>query len=338
MRGVFDAASAAAPSVVFLDELDAIAPTRQGLGGAAAGGSAAASRLLTTLLTLLDGQGDEMRQVVVIAATNRPEAVDMAVRRPGRLDVEVEVGPPGPRQREEMLRSHLRRVRHAVLDAAVSAIAAGLHGALFPPNKPPHVCFPTPTAPSVCARPDRPAVGHYSKHEAAILRPPAGPLGFVASDVALLVQEAALRALRRGIDAAAPGPASADLERQMGALSLGGSMGPGAAGGAATGELAVTEADVRGALLGIHPSAMREARPACRAGEPLLRASPWRALRSCSAARSRRASPRTNPPSAVGGGGDADDELGRHRRSRGCQAGAEGGGGLARCLPSRTHR
>lgn len=71
MRGVFEAAAAAAPSVVFLDELDAIAPTRNGLGGAAAGGSATASRLLTTLLTLLDGQGDEMKGIVVIAATNR---------------------------------------------------------------------------------------------------------------------------------------------------------------------------------------------------------------------------------------------------------------------------
>lgn len=73
LRGVFDAASAAAPSVVFLDELDAIAPSRSGVGGGGGGGggSAMASRLLTTLLTILDGQGDEMKGIVVIAATNR---------------------------------------------------------------------------------------------------------------------------------------------------------------------------------------------------------------------------------------------------------------------------
>lgn len=88
----------------------------------------------------------------------------------------------------------------------------------------------------------------------------------MASDVALLVQEAALRALRRGIDAAAAraggastagaDDAAAGLQRQLQSLSLAGS--PGAAEGQA--ELCVTEADVRAALLGIHPSAMREAR------------------------------------------------------------------------------
>ena len=126
LAAVFAAAAAAAPAVVFLDELDAIAPSRSALGGGSAG--AAAGRLLTTLLTLLDGQEDELRGVMVLAATNRPGAVDGAVRRPGRLDVELEVPVPTARARRGMLEAHLRPLRHSLQPEDVAAIAAASHG------------------------------------------------------------------------------------------------------------------------------------------------------------------------------------------------------------------
>lgn len=124
LRGIWAAASALAPSLIFIDEIDALAPARGG-GGHGAGSSASAdmsSRLVTVLLTLMDGvqqgpgQGGQQAQasassapaaggVVVVAATNRPDALDAALRRPGRLEREVEVGAPGPAARADMLRT-----------------------------------------------------------------------------------------------------------------------------------------------------------------------------------------------------------------------------------------
>jgi ATP-dependent 26S proteasome regulatory subunit len=73
-------------SKVFIDELDAIAPQRsdesEGLG----------RRLVATLLTVMDGSKKYLHRVLVVAATNRPEAIDSALRRPGRFDREIEIG------------------------------------------------------------------------------------------------------------------------------------------------------------------------------------------------------------------------------------------------------
>lgn len=91
LRDVFASAQRRSPCIIVLDEVDALCPVREDAGGVDA-------RVVTTLLTLMDGVdavskggGDEAR-VVVVATTNRPNAIDPALRRPGRFDREIEIG------------------------------------------------------------------------------------------------------------------------------------------------------------------------------------------------------------------------------------------------------
>jgi transitional endoplasmic reticulum ATPase len=101
LRELFEKASAAAPSIIFIDEIDSIAPKRGQVTGEAE------KRLVAQLLSLMDGI--EARQnLVVIAATNRPEAIDEALRRPGRFDREIVVGVPDENGRFEILQIHTR--------------------------------------------------------------------------------------------------------------------------------------------------------------------------------------------------------------------------------------
>ncbi len=101
LRELFEQAAAAAPSIIFIDEIDSIAPKRSQVSGEAE------KRLVAQLLTLMDGI--EARQnTVVIAATNRPEAIDEALRRPGRFDREIVVGVPDEIGRREILGIHTR--------------------------------------------------------------------------------------------------------------------------------------------------------------------------------------------------------------------------------------
>ena len=101
LREIFEAATKAAPSIVFIDEIDSIAPKRGQVTGEAE------KRLVAQLLTLMDGL-EARANVVVIAATNRPEAIDEALRRPGRFDREIVVGVPDERGRREILGIHTR--------------------------------------------------------------------------------------------------------------------------------------------------------------------------------------------------------------------------------------
>ena len=101
LREVFEEAAKAAPSIVFIDEIDSIAPKRSGTPGEAE------KRLVAQLLTLMDGLGTSTN-IVVIAATNRPDAVDEALRRPGRFDREIVVGVPDEKGRREILGIHTR--------------------------------------------------------------------------------------------------------------------------------------------------------------------------------------------------------------------------------------
>lgn len=101
LRAVFDKARKTAPSIVFIDEIDSIAPRRDNVYGEVE------KRIVAQLLTLMDGMGDA-RDVVVIAATNREDAIDPALRRPGRFDREIEIGVPGRGGRREILGVHLR--------------------------------------------------------------------------------------------------------------------------------------------------------------------------------------------------------------------------------------
>src|SRR5215218_6714588 len=101
LRELFEQAAAAAPSIIFIDEIDSIAPKRGQVTGEAE------KRLVAQLLTLMDGI-EPRQNLVVIAATNRPEAIDEALRRPGRFDREIVVGVPDEAGRREILGIHTR--------------------------------------------------------------------------------------------------------------------------------------------------------------------------------------------------------------------------------------
>jgi transitional endoplasmic reticulum ATPase len=101
LRDLFAEAAANAPSIIFIDEIDSIAPKRGQVSGEAE------KRLVAQLLTLLDGL-EPRQNLVVIAATNRPEAIDEALRRPGRFDREIVVGVPDEAGRREILTIHTR--------------------------------------------------------------------------------------------------------------------------------------------------------------------------------------------------------------------------------------
>jgi transitional endoplasmic reticulum ATPase len=102
VRALFRRAAAAAPALVFLDEVDALAPRR---GGSTDAG--VADRVVAALLTELDG-AEPLRDVVVLAATNRPELIDPALLRPGRLERRVYVPPPNAAARADILRASSR--------------------------------------------------------------------------------------------------------------------------------------------------------------------------------------------------------------------------------------
>jgi transitional endoplasmic reticulum ATPase len=101
LREIFEQAAQNAPSIIFIDEIDSIAPKRGQVTGEAE------KRLVAQLLTLLDGM-EPRQNTVVIAATNRPEAIDEALRRPGRFDREIVVGVPDEPGRREILGIHTR--------------------------------------------------------------------------------------------------------------------------------------------------------------------------------------------------------------------------------------
>jgi transitional endoplasmic reticulum ATPase len=101
LREIFEEAEENAPSIVFIDEIDAIAPKREEVTGEAE------RRTVAQLLTLMDGLKTR-GQVVVIGATNRPDALDPAIRRGGRFDREIEIGVPDKDGRREVLQIHTR--------------------------------------------------------------------------------------------------------------------------------------------------------------------------------------------------------------------------------------
>jgi transitional endoplasmic reticulum ATPase len=177
LRKVFAEAARTAPSIVFLDEIDSIAPRREKSAGDVE------KRVVAQLLALMDGL-DRRQQVIVIAATNLPDALDPALRRPGRFDREIEIPPPDRAGRREILDIHSCGMP---LDGAVSldSLAARTHG-------------------------------------------------FVGADLAALCREAAMRCLRRNLNALT-------------------------SGAIAPGDLLVTVPDFDAALLDIEPSAMRGA-------------------------------------------------------------------------------
>ncbi len=181
LRKVFEEAKENAPAIIFIDEIDAIAPKREEVLGEVE------RRVVAQLLTLMDGleaRGD----VIVIAATNRPNAVDPALRRPGRFDREIELPVPDRKARKEILQIHTRNVPLAE-DVDLDELAAKTHG-------------------------------------------------FVGADLAALVKEAAMKALRRILP-------KIDLEAEEIPPEI-------------LEELKVTRKDFEEALKEVRPSALRE--------------------------------------------------------------------------------
>ena len=130
LREVFEEAEKAAPSIIFIDEIDSIAPKRENVHGETE------KRLVAQLLTLMDGLNSRVN-VVVIVATNRPDAIDEALRRPGRFDREIVIGVPDEKGRREIIGIHTRgmplgegvdlgelaRTTHGFVGADIAALA-----------------------------------------------------------------------------------------------------------------------------------------------------------------------------------------------------------------------
>lgn len=117
LRAVFEEARKRAPSVIFIDEIDAIAPKREALSGE----KQVERRIVAQLLTLMDGLAGR-GEVVVLAATNLPDSLDPALRRPGRFDREIRIDPPDRAGRREILSVHSRFMPLGA-DVALEALA-----------------------------------------------------------------------------------------------------------------------------------------------------------------------------------------------------------------------
>ena len=120
LREIFDDAQKAAPSIIFIDEIDSIAPKRGEVTGEVE------RRVVAQLLAMMDGL-KERGAVVVIGATNREEAIDPALRRPGRFDREIEIGVPDRSDRIEILQIHVQNMPLAD-DINLESLADRMHG------------------------------------------------------------------------------------------------------------------------------------------------------------------------------------------------------------------
>ncbi|KAL1777733.1 spermatogenesis-associated protein 5 isoform X1 [Sigmodon hispidus] len=124
LRQIFAEATLRHPSIIFIDELDALCPKREGAQ------NEVEKRVVASLLTLMDGIGSEGSEgrVLVLGATNRPQALDAALRRPGRFDKEIEIGVPNAQDRLDILQKLLRRVPHLLTKAELLRLANNAHG------------------------------------------------------------------------------------------------------------------------------------------------------------------------------------------------------------------
>ncbi|MBR9704964.1 CDC48 family AAA ATPase [Candidatus Pacearchaeota archaeon] len=120
LRDLFEEAEKNAPSIVFIDEIDAIAPKREEASGEVE------RRVVSQLLTMMDGLKSRGK-VVVIGATNRPNSIDPALRRPGRFDREVEIGAPDKEGRLQIIKIHTRGMP-LTKDVDLIALASVTHG------------------------------------------------------------------------------------------------------------------------------------------------------------------------------------------------------------------
>ncbi len=120
IRDIFEEAEKAAPSIIFIDELDAIAPKREDVTGEVE------RRVVSQILTLMDGMKSRGK-VIVIGATNRVNSIDQALRRPGRFDREIEINVPGKEGRLAILKIHTRGMP-LTKDVNLDELASVTHG------------------------------------------------------------------------------------------------------------------------------------------------------------------------------------------------------------------
>ncbi len=120
LREIFKEAEDNAPSIIFIDEIDAIAPKREEVTGEVE------RRVVAQILALMDGL-ESRGETIVIGATNRPNALDPALRRPGRFDREIEIGVPDMNERLEILQIHTRRMP-GIEDVDTEKLALITHG------------------------------------------------------------------------------------------------------------------------------------------------------------------------------------------------------------------
>merc|ERR1712154_85353 len=127
VRDIFDKARSAAPCVLFFDELDSIAKSRGGSVGDAGGAS---DRVINQILTEMDGMGSK-KNVFIIGATNRPDIIDAAILRPGRLDQLIYIPLPDDGSRKSILKANLRKtpVAKEVDLNYLARVAKGFSGA-----------------------------------------------------------------------------------------------------------------------------------------------------------------------------------------------------------------
>lgn len=122
IRKIFEEAQANAPSIIFIDEIDAIAPKREDLGGE----KQVEKRVVAQLLSLMDGL-ESRGKVIVIGATNIPNSIDPALRRPGRFDREISISIPDKKGRLEILHIHTRGIPLS-MDVDMEKLAEITHG------------------------------------------------------------------------------------------------------------------------------------------------------------------------------------------------------------------
>ncbi|MGE4587041.1 MAG: CDC48 family AAA ATPase [Mangrovibacterium sp.] len=122
LRKIFNEAQAHAPSIIFIDEIDAIAPKREDMGGE----KQVEKRVVAQLLSLMDGL-ESRGKVIVIGATNIPNTIDPALRRPGRFDREISVPIPDKKGRLEILEIHMRGIPLSS-DVSLERLADITHG------------------------------------------------------------------------------------------------------------------------------------------------------------------------------------------------------------------
>ncbi|MBC7115127.1 MAG: CDC48 family AAA ATPase [Archaeoglobi archaeon] len=227
LREIFERARNEAPSIIFIDELDSIAPKRDEVSGEVE------HRVVAQLLALMDGL-EERGQVIVIGATNRINAIDPALRRPGRFDREIEIGVPDKNGRREIFRIHMRNIPIEVLSEEERLRLRELERRASEMRSRGELSGELERIESEIRRLKE---IEETRRERMLDELVEETHGFVGADIAALCREAVMRVLRRYLP-------EMDLEKELNQELLE--------------RMHVTIEDFREALKEVEPSAMRE--------------------------------------------------------------------------------